>query len=196
LPLAIKLALVGFELIWADGTVVETQMLQETLAGGGSKPNFFIIEFVDVHAVNRGENLALEEPFNDCKSLKFNSGCIVVGALFNSCLKKFHETEHTCPALQDTLFTALENEIFSRPLHFYNHHDHDDITHLGQAQTLIGWNQLFRIRFSCSWAAIQNTFLSTLVVDGQYFTGDLWLQKLINLLGKFNWSVWVAPNLD
>lgn len=35
----------------------------------------------------------------------------LVGNLFNK-LQKFHEWEYTCPALQDTLFTALQYEIF------------------------------------------------------------------------------------
>jgi hypothetical protein len=51
-------------------------MLKENVAGGSGEHNCFIIEFIDVHAVNNGKNLALEEPFDDCKSLKFNSGCI------------------------------------------------------------------------------------------------------------------------
>jgi hypothetical protein len=78
LPLAIKLALVGFELIWGDHTVVEAQILKETSAGGGGKPNYFIIEFVDVHAVDCDKNLALEEPFDVGNSLKINSGCIEI----------------------------------------------------------------------------------------------------------------------
>jgi hypothetical protein len=46
----------------------------------------------------------------------------MVGDPFNK-LQKFHEREHTCPALQDTLLTALQNEIFGREPGFFNHHD-------------------------------------------------------------------------
>jgi hypothetical protein len=105
----------------------------------------------------------------------------LVGDLFNK-LQKFHEQEHTCPALQDTLFTALKSEIFDHPPSFSNHHENDEATHLRQEQTLLGWGQLFRGRFSCKWAEIQQSFLITFVVDRRYFTGALWVRKLINLL--------------
>jgi hypothetical protein len=38
----------------------------------------------------------------------------VVGEFFNQ-LQEFHEAEHTCPILQDTLFNALKFEIFGHP---------------------------------------------------------------------------------
>jgi hypothetical protein len=38
----------------------------------------------------------------------------LVGKLFNQ-LEQFHETEHTCPALQNTLKEALKCEIFGQP---------------------------------------------------------------------------------
>jgi hypothetical protein len=119
----------------------------------------------------------------------------LVGAFFNK-LQKFHEQEHTSPALQDTLFSALQNEIFDRTPGFCNHHDDAAITRLRQEHTLIGWSQLFHGRFTTKWAEIQQSFLLTLVVDRRYFTGDLWLRKLISLLWKFNRSLWNARNLD
>jgi hypothetical protein len=119
----------------------------------------------------------------------------LVGELFNK-LQKFHEQEHTAPALQDTLFTALQNKIFGRPPGFSNHHDDEALTRLRQEQTMLGWGQLFRGRFSCRWVDIQQQFLQTLVVDRRYFTGDLWVRKLINLLWQFIRSLWDAPNLD
>jgi hypothetical protein len=119
----------------------------------------------------------------------------LVGAFFNK-LQKFYEQEHTSPVLQDTLFTALQNEIFDRAPGFCNHHEDAAITRLRQEQTLIGWSQLFRGRFTTKWAEIQQSFLLTLVVDHRYFTWDLWLRKLISLLWKFNRSLWNARNLD
>jgi hypothetical protein len=112
----------------------------------------------------------------------------LIGGLFNQ-LQKFHEEVHTCPALQDTLFTALQIEIFDRPPAFSNHR-------LRQEQTMLGWSQLFRGRLSCKWVEIQQSFLLTLVVDRRYFTGKLWVRKLISLLWKFNRSLWDARNLD
>jgi hypothetical protein len=50
--------------------------------------------------------------------------------------------------------------------------------------------------FSCKWAEIQQMFLLTQAVDSQHFTGALWAWKLINLLWKFNPSLWDAKNLD
>ena len=67
---------------------------------------------------------------------------------------------------------------------------------LRQEQTWLGWGQLFRGRFSCKWAELQQRFLLTLEVDRRYFTGDLWVRKLINLLWRFNRSLWDARNLD
>jgi hypothetical protein len=119
----------------------------------------------------------------------------MVGDLFNQ-IRKFHEEEHTSPALQDTLFEALNFEIFEKPPAFSHHHDNEAVTRLRQEQTMLGWGQLFRGRFSCKWAAIQQSFLLTLAVDRRYFTGDLWVRKLINLLWKFNRTLWDARNLD
>jgi hypothetical protein len=118
-----------------------------------------------------------------------------VGDLFNK-LQKFHEQEHTVPALQDTLFTALQNELFDRHSGFSNHHDDEAIIRLRQEQTMLGWGQLFRGRFSCRWPNIQQKFLLTLVVDCRYSTGNLWVHKLINLLWRFMRSLWDARNLD
>jgi hypothetical protein len=119
----------------------------------------------------------------------------LVGKLFNQ-LQHFHETEHTCPALQNTLKEALKFEIFGQPPGFTAHHDHPELTLLRQEQTRLGWGQLFRGRFSCKWATIQQSFLHTLVVDRRYFTGDQWVRKLISLIWKFNRSLWNACNLD
>jgi hypothetical protein len=118
-----------------------------------------------------------------------------MGTFFNR-LQEFHEEEHTCPALQDTLFAALQNEIFERPPGFANHHDNEPLTCLRQEQTMLGWGQLFRGRLTRKWAEIQQAFLVTLVVDRRYFTGDLWVRKLINLLWKFTRSLWDARNRD
>jgi hypothetical protein len=96
----------------------------------------------------------------------------LIGALFND-LQSFHETEHTAPALQDILKTALKNEIFGQTPGFFNHHDNPEVTRLRQEQTQLGWDQLFRGRLSCKWAKLQQAFLLTLVVDRRYFTGDL-----------------------
>jgi hypothetical protein len=115
--------------------------------------------------------------------------------LFND-LQKFHETEHSAPALQDTLFKALKNEIFGWPPGFFNHHDDPDITRLRQEPTMLGWGQLFRGRLSCKWAHLQQAFLLTIIVNIRYFTGDLWARKLINLLWRFNCLIWDACNVD
>jgi hypothetical protein len=40
----------------------------------------------------------------------------------------------------------------------------------------------------------KQSFLLTLVVDRRYFTGDLWVRKLINCLWKFTRSLWDARN--
>jgi hypothetical protein len=61
---------------------------------------------------------------------------------------------------------------------------------------MLGWGQLFRGRSTRKWVEIQQTFLLTLVVDRRYFTGDMWVRKLINLLWKFTHSLWDARNLD
>jgi hypothetical protein len=53
----------------------------------------------------------------------------LIGTIFNN-LQTFHETEHTAPALQDTLFTALKNEIFGQTPGFCNHHDDPEVTRL------------------------------------------------------------------
>jgi hypothetical protein len=61
---------------------------------------------------------------------------------------------------------------------------------------MLGWGQLFRGCFTRKWAVFQQMFLLTLVVDHRYFTGDLWVRKLINLLWKFTHFLWDARNLD
>jgi hypothetical protein len=102
--------------------------------------------------------------------------------LFNQ-LQEFNEAEHTCPTLQDTLFNALKFEIFGNPPAFADHNENEELTQPRMEQTRLGWGQLFRGRFSCKWAEIQQQFLLTLVVDRRCFTGDLWVQKLINFFG-------------
>jgi hypothetical protein len=119
----------------------------------------------------------------------------MVGEFMNQ-LQEFHEAEHTCPTLQDTLFNALKFEIFGNPPAFANHNDDEELTQLRMEQTRLGWGQLFRGRFSCKWAEIQQQFLRNLVVDHRYFTGDLWVRKLINLFWHFNRRLWDARNLD
>jgi hypothetical protein len=72
----------------------------------------------------------------------------------------------------------------------------NEVTRLRQEQTLLGWGQLFRGRFSCKWAEIQQSLLMTLEVDRRYFTGALWVRKLINFLWKFNHTIWDERNAD
>jgi hypothetical protein len=119
----------------------------------------------------------------------------MVGEFFNQ-LQELHEAEHMCPTLQDTLFNAMKFEIFGNPPAFANHNNDEELTQPRMEQTRLGWGQLFRGRFSCEWAEIQQQFLINLVVDRRCFTGDLWVQKLINLFWHFNRRLWDARNLD
>ena len=119
----------------------------------------------------------------------------LVGKFFND-LQAFHETEHTAPVLQATLFEGLKNEIFDIPPSFSTYHAHEDLTRLRQEQTILGWGQLFRGRLSQKWAHIQHQFLLTLKVDRHFYTGDIWARKLINLLWTFTRSLWDARNAD
>jgi hypothetical protein len=123
---------------------------------------------------------------SDLLATKF--GVFQIGAFFNQ-LQKFHEAEHTRPALQDTFFSWP-------PGGFNNHVNDAGTTRLHQEQTLLGWSQLFRERFSSQWAITQYIFLLTLVVDRHYYTGDLWVRKLINLLWKSTRTLWDACIID
>jgi hypothetical protein len=67
----------------------------------------------------------------------------LVGNLFNR-LQKFHEEEHTCPSLQDTLFTALQNDmIFGRHPSFSNHHENEEVTRFRQNRPFLAGTSSF-----------------------------------------------------
>jgi hypothetical protein len=117
-------------------------------------------------------------------------------------LSDFLEKQHTCPALAHLLLDSLHYKLYGWKMTFKNRHGiHDpQFLSLFNAQTTLGWPQLFQGRLVSDWGHLQEAFLhannDTLNLDRRYFTGAIWTRMLISLLWVGMRAQWDHRNLD
>ena len=117
-------------------------------------------------------------------------------------LATFLEQQYTCPALAHILLDTLNSEVHGRTPAFQHRHGGADprFRALLQAQTNIGWSQIFQGRLVTNWAILQEDFLETnnseFKLDRRYHTGDIWARKLISLLWLAMRAQWDLRNAD
>jgi hypothetical protein len=127
---------------------------------------------------------------------------LVIETFLREDLSSFLEAQHTCPALAYILLDTLHNEVHGRAHAFQNRHGGADprFRELLQAQTNIGWSQLFQGRLVSHWALLQEDFLaannSEFKLDRRYWTGEIWARKLISLLWLAMRAQWDLRNAD
>ena len=103
-------------------------------------------------------------------------------------LASFLEAHYTCPALAHILLDTLYYKVHGRNTAFQHRHGGTDPWFKApiQAQTNIGWSQIFQGRLVTHWAILQEDFLETInatfKLDQRYWTGAIWTRKLISLL--------------
>jgi hypothetical protein len=148
-----------------------------------------------------------------CSSCKVHPECeahlyqcparrIVIETFLQEDLGQFLEDNHTCPALAHILLDALHSEVLGNAPAFQRRHGGDDpqFRALLQAQTNVGWSQLFQGRLVAQWALLQDDFLATnneeFKLDRRYWTGDIWARKLISLLWLAMRAHWVLRNAN
>ena len=117
-------------------------------------------------------------------------------------LAGFLEEQHTCPALAHILLDTLHYEVHGQHPAFQHRHGGADprFKALIQAQTNIGWSQIFQGRLVTNWATLQEDFLETnndaFKLDRRYWTGEIWTRKLISLLWLAVRAQWDLRNAD
>jgi hypothetical protein len=148
-----------------------------------------------------------------CSSCKLHPECeahlyqcparrVVIETFLREDLGTFLEEQHTCPALAHILLDTLHSEVLGRTPGFRNRHGGADprFRALLQAQTNIGWSQIFQGRLVSNWAILQEDFLAThnaeFKLDRRYWTGDIWARKLISLLWLAIRAQWDLRNAD
>jgi hypothetical protein len=96
----------------------------------------------------------------------------------------------------------LNSEVLGNAPTFQRRHGGDEprFRALLQAQTNVGWSQLFQGRLVAQWALLQDDFLATnneeFKLDRRYWTGDIWARKLISLLWLAMRAHWGLRNAD
>jgi hypothetical protein len=127
---------------------------------------------------------------------------IIIETFLREDLGTFLEEQHTCPALAHILLDTLHSEVHGRTPGFRNRHGgaYPQFRALLQAQTNIGWSQIFQGRLVTHWAILQEDFLEThnaeFKVDRRYWTGNIWARKLISLLWLAIRAQWDLRNAD
>jgi hypothetical protein len=138
-----------------------------------------------------------EAHFHQCPARR-----IVIKTFLREDLGTFLEEQHTCPALAHVLLDTLHSEVHGRTPRFRNRHGGADprFRALLQAQTNIGWSQIFQSGLVTNWAILQEDFLEThnaeFKLDRRYWTGDIWARKLISLLWLAIRAQWDLRNAD
>jgi hypothetical protein len=64
-------------------------------------------------------------------------------------------------------------------------------------QNQIGWNQLFKGRFSHKWVQCQHIHTQLEPgTDSTQQSGEIWLKRVLNRLWTSTWNVWLSRNDD
>jgi hypothetical protein len=127
---------------------------------------------------------------------------LVMDTFLDVDLEDFLQANHTCPALAHILLDSLHCEIRGTHPAFQRQHGvHDPaFSDLLQAQTKLGWSQLFQGRLVENWSHLQERFLADnnddLELVRRYFTGNIWARKLISLLWLAIRAQWNLRNTD
>jgi hypothetical protein len=117
-------------------------------------------------------------------------------------LAGFLQDNYTCPALAHILLDSLRREIQGSDQTFQHRHGVNDerCNALLQAQTNIGWPQLFQGRLAIQWSQIQEEFLiannTEFKLDRRIWTGDIWARNLISLIWNNLQEQWHSRNAD
>jgi hypothetical protein len=117
----------------------------------------------------------------------------------NVTLMNFFDKTRTCPELRWCLTSILSSQIRgTEPKFGTKHGRHNlDFHDLMVAQHAIGWEQLFQGRFDNRWSRLQEDHLNQngeLKLDSKYFSGNIWLRKLIALLWTTVRTCWDHRN--
>jgi hypothetical protein len=100
------------------------------------------------------------------------------------------------------LLNSLKWEVHGTSPAFQQRHGTNDpeFGALLQAQTNLGWSQLFQGRLVTNWGRLQEQFLqiyqAELKLDRRYYTRPLWVRKVISLLWGAMRKQWDLRNED
>jgi hypothetical protein len=124
-------------------------------------------------------------------------------AFLQTTLQDFLEAQTTCPELANTLIDSLYCDLHdSRYPKFTTLHGAHipKFRELHQAQAFVGWSQLFQGRLITNWSQLQEDYLetnqATLKLDRRYYSGELWMRKVISLLWAVIRAQWDHHNAD
>jgi hypothetical protein len=116
-------------------------------------------------------------------------------------LTNFLQDNRTCPQLANTLIDTLYCDLHDgRYPVFRNRHGANEpkFRKLHQLQAFVGWAQMFQGRLVKEWGILQEEFLEEhngeLKLDRRYYTGDIWVRKLIYLLWRTIRTQWDLRN--
>jgi hypothetical protein len=118
----------------------------------------------------------------------------------NNTLGNFLEAQHTCPELTWCLRAILASHIRGTEPRFGQQHGRDQpkFLELILAQQAIGWDQLVQGRFANHWSRRQEEYLDdnndTQKLDRRYYSGDIWVRKLISLIWTTVCACWDHRN--
>jgi hypothetical protein len=110
--------------------------------------------------------------------------------LFHVTLHNFYQDNYTClkltHTLLDTLYCNPNDTQYPKFCHCQHGANEPHFRKLHQTQAYIGWSQLFQCRLVQDWSQFQDKFLEDnndeLKLDQCYYTGNIWVWKLTNLL--------------
>jgi hypothetical protein len=112
------------------------------------------------------------------------------------------QENHTYLKLANILLDTLHCEVYGQAPAFQRRHGVYVSLFRGllQAQTDLGWSQLFQGRLVQDWSRLQERFLEThnteLKLDRRYYTGAIWTRKVISLLWVAMRNQWDLRNAD
>ena len=110
-------------------------------------------------------------------------------------IKNFTEKHPTDPFLKILLLrvlnTLLHNESFNIPEY------EDKYKYLVHNQTLIGWDQILKGRFTLEWADHINDYIAVLAIKPKkHVSGGTWVRGITTIIFNFASSVWKERNED
>jgi hypothetical protein len=117
---------------------------------------------------------------------------------FLDSLRKLLAKLHTQPDLQMILMVGLDGALQDDPL-FDMPTDHREASFelLVSSQNDIGWSHLLRGRFSHHWVQIQQHHIDhDDEISSKKFTGQRWLQKVLNHIWTHLYMAWKLRNAD
>jgi hypothetical protein len=124
----------------------------------------------------------------------------VLEYFLNDTLGIFLEAQHTCPELTWCLGAILAGHIRGTEPRFGPKHGRDQpkFLELILAQKAISWDQLVQGRFASQWSSRQEEFLDnnndTQKLDRHYYSGDIWLRKVVSLIWTTVRACWDHHN--